>query len=87
MGIFVGKKLERIFCLPVNRANTGHIVMSAHPFTEEPVSNFPSKHGWIIFLVLGYSINNMGSGHLGLWAPDDSSLVIASLIEPESESM
>ena len=70
------------FSLPVNGANTRHIIMSAYAFAEKPVSNFPGKHGRVILLVLCYRINNMGRGYFGFAATDHTGFVIASLIEP-----
>ena len=71
-----------IFDLPVNGANTRHIIMSAYAFAEKPVSNFPGKHGGVILLVLCNRINNMGRGYFGFTATDHTGFVIASLIEP-----
>ena len=68
------------FDLPVNGANTRHIIMSAYAFAEKPVSNFPGKHGGVIFLVLCNRINNMGRGYFGFTATDHTGFVIASLI-------
>ena len=70
------------FDLPVNGANTRHIIMSAYAFAEKPVSNFPGKHGGVILLVLCNRINNMGRGYFGFAATDHTGFVIASLIEP-----
>ena len=70
------------FDLPVNGANTRHIIMSAYAFAEKPVSNFPGKHGGVILLVLCNRINNMGRGYFGFTATDHTGFVIASLIEP-----
>jgi hypothetical protein len=71
-----------IFSLPVNGANTRHIIMSAYAFAEKPVSNFPGKHGGVILLVLCNRIYNMGRGYFGFAATDHTGFVIASLIEP-----
>ena len=60
--------------------------MSAHAFTEEPVPNFPGKHGGVIFLVLCNGVNDVRSGHFRFTTTDNAGLVVASLIEPEKST-
>ena len=80
---WITKKLIFLCVLPVNRADTGYIVMSAYAFTEQSVSDFPGKHGRVVFLVLWNSIHHMRCCHFGFTATDHASFVVASLIEPE----
>lgn len=70
-------------CLsPVDGADTWHSVIVTNTFSQEPVPDFPGKHGRVLPLIVPDFLHHLRGGHLGLGAPYHSRPDAASLVVP-----
>lgn len=69
--------------VPVDGADAGHTVLVTHLLQQQPVSDLPGKHGGVVVFQLEDLLHNLGSGHFGLRAPDQSGSDASCLIVPE----
>lgn len=69
--------------VPVDGADAGHTVLVTHLLQQQPVSDLPSEHGGVVVFQLEDLLDNLGSGHFGLRAPDQSGSDASCLIVPE----
>ena len=51
---------------PVDGTDTGHGVVVTDTLGQEPVSNLPGEHGWVLPLVVPDLLHHLGGGHLRL---------------------
>ena len=72
---------------PVDAGHAGHAVLVADPLRQQPVSDLPGEHGWVLLLVFTDGVHHGRGGHLGLAAAYDSGFVVSSLIIPAAEKM
>ena len=71
------------FDKPVDRADTGYVVLVADALGQEPVSDLPGEHGGVVFLVLGDGIDHVGRRYLGLTSANHTSFVISGFVKSE----
>lgn len=69
--------------VPIDGADAGHTVLVTHLLQQQPVSNLPGEHGGVVVFQLEDLLHNLGSGHFGLRAPDQSGSDASCLIVPE----
>lgn len=68
---------------PIDRADTGHILLITHIIAQQPVPDLPSKHGGVVLLVLTDGLYHTRGRHLRLRAADHTRLDGARLIVSE----
>ena len=84
MTSFVGDKswYEKVFeDLPVNGADTGHVILVADALGEQPVPDFPGEHGRVVLLVLRNGVHHVRGRNLGFAAADNSGFVISGFVK------
>ena len=67
-------------CIPVDGADARHFLRVADAFGDELLLDLPGEHGRIEALEVGYRVDYIRSGHLGLGAADDARLYRARLV-------
>ena len=71
--------------LPVNWADAGNILLVADAFGQEPVSYLPGEHCWVLALVVGDGVDDVGRGHFRLAPANHARLEAARLVVPNAE--
>ena len=72
----------RVACSPVDGRDTGHCVIVADALSQEPVTDFPGEHGWVLSFIFSNLVHHFGCRHFGLGATYHSGLDAASLVVP-----
>ncbi len=64
----------------VDAGDTGHALLVADPFRQQPVPDLPGEHGGVLLLVLADGVHHVGCGHLGLAPADHARLEVPCLV-------
>ena len=65
---------------PVDAGHAGHAVLVTDSLCQQPVSDLPGEHGWVLLLVFADGVHHWRGGNLGFAASDDPRLEVARLI-------